>query len=225
MSVEAPVFHIVSDIDNVQGLTVGKILQWSNTWVNRNARANQALTEHDYREDFHRMWGVSLEEGNNRWSEFCSQHMKDIPPEPEMQRVIAGLPVNVVIDDLTSRASHTNEVTSQWVRTHYPRVGKVLHALTDWTNDPHAHKKTKAASLSKFISVGTLASLPDMIVDDEPKHVAGCMEIGIEHCVLYGNYPWNRHAQSTEGVVWLPTASLLQEYVEEAVELKETRVA
>lgn len=216
MAETEPTFYVLSDIDNVQALTTPDIVRWGNTWGDRPT----PLVFEMYREPLHEFLGVSLEEGNTRWRDFCQNHMINIPPDPEMQRVVTDLPSGTLIHNMTSRAKHTSDVTSAWVATHYPRVGKVLHAITDWTNDPNAHLKTKAESILAYVASGKMPGLPDVIIDDEPKHGKGAREIGIGHCVLYGDYPWNRHAQNQYGLVWLPSASLLEEYLLEAYDEK-----
>ncbi|PID30745.1 hypothetical protein CSA80_04180 [Candidatus Saccharibacteria bacterium] len=226
MSIETqPALHVLCDLDNVLGHSALKIVGWSNSWIDRKKLGPGGLSLTDYQENFPAMWGVTLEEGNERWGEFCAEHMPHIPPDEIMQGVIAGLPQNVLLKVLTSRAAHTQEVTRAWVRQHYPRFPDVLHTLTDWTNDPKAHLRTKADAIVHHLRSGNLPCLPDMIVDDEPKHVIACQDLDvdgakIDHVVLYGDYPWNKEAQSALGVTWLPTPLLLEEYMYEAMARK-----
>lgn len=221
MAETEPTFYVLSDIDNVQALTTPDIVRWGNTW----GRRAKPLVLEKYREPLHEFLGVSLEEGNVRWQDFCQNHMINIQPDPEMQHVITNLPSQTLIHNMTSRARHTAAVTSLWVAMHYPKVEGVLHAITDWTNDPHAHLKTKAESIATYIASGEMPRLPDVIIDDEPKHVLGANKIGIGHCVLYGDYPWNKYAQDAHDLVWIPRASLLEEYLLEAYDEKMKKAA
>lgn len=214
---------LLLDLDNVLGLSARGIIEWSNTWA-----PNAPLTIEKYSENFPAMWGVSLEEANERWAEFCRDHMPGIAPDESMQRIIEGLPEVIKRNILTSRGSHTVEVTRHWAEQHYRSVGKVLHGLTDWANDPLAHTRTKADSLQHYVETKQVG-LPDICVDDEPKHTGGLAKFyadrGVNplgHVVLYGAYPWNEHARDRqEGVIWLPTPGLFEEFIHEAIAEKQ----
>ncbi len=209
--VDSPLL-VLYDLDNVLGLTAQAIIDWSNTWVNHSTLGIPELTIEHYRESFPEMWGVNFADGNARWTEFCKEHMDAVPPDAEMQRSLATLPEGIIGAILTSRSQSTKTVTRQWVDLHYPVIKPVLHALMDWSNDPLAHEKTKVNSLETYVDNGSLV-MPDIAIDDEPKHARGYRDMGIAHTILYGRYPWNEHARQDENIVWLPTSGLLVEYI------------
>ncbi len=225
MAETEPTFYVLTDLDNVLGHTAEEIINWSNTWVDLGKLGVDGLTLKHYREDFHTMWGVSREEGGRRWEEFCENHMAAISPDPVMQRVMNAFAKHFSIAVLTSRSRSRAELTAQWVQRHYPQIGQVMHALTDWSVDPEAHLKTKAWSLKEYLRTGLVPVLPDVAIDDEPKHTLAYRDFGVKHALLFGKHAWNTAARKEEGIVWLPNAQLLEEYILEAHDEKMKKAA
>lgn len=225
MAETEPTFYVLSDLDNVLGPTAEEIIRWSNARVDLGRLGIDQLTLGHYREDFHTMWGISKEEASIRWQEFCEQHMAAITPYPEMQRVMTRLADFIGIDVLTSRSRNTKQLTAQWVQRHYPQIDRVMHALTDWSSDPEAHLKTKAWSLEEYMQTGLVPARPDVAIDDEPKHALAYRDFGVEHPILFGDHAWNTGARGEDGIIWIPNAELLEEYILEAHSNKMKKVA
>jgi hypothetical protein len=219
-------FYALHDLDNHLAKSAQAIIDWSNGWVDHDRLGIKKLTLLDYHENFPKLWGVTPEEGNERWAEYCETGLGEVAPIDEMRQVIQRLPVNIVHEILTSRGQHTVTTTHTWATRHYPTIKRVHHATTDWRNDPNAHMRTKAESIRHYLASGCLPRLPDLMADDTPLHLRGCRDLRvngdrIEHIILSGDYPWNKEAQKEEGLVWLPTPELFEEYVLEAAARKQ----
>ncbi len=216
---------MLHDLDDHLANSARALVNWSNGWVDLARLGIAGLTLDHYHEDFPTLWGVSSEEANKRWAEYCSKELGKVEPVADMQRAFQGFPETIISEILTSRGQHTAGVTAEWVARHYPRIQRVHHTTADWQSDPLAHTRTKDESIKHYLKSGILPRLPDLIADDNPNHMRACRDLRaqgarIGHIVLSGDYPWNKAAQRDEGLVWLPTPDLFAEYVLEAADKK-----
>ncbi len=196
---------IAVDIDDVIAAQVEGMLEYS------NQRWGHKLTEEDYDEDFAAMWGVSMEEALRRVEEYLDSgaHGK-FRHYPDSIPVLQKLAKRFDLILITSRRQkELRAETEDWLERFFPDLFKqlVFAGIWDNTNSGDARQRAQHTKADRLKEIGA-----DYLIDDQPKHCLGAVEVGVES-LLFGDYPWNRRlGRLPEGVVRVFSWKAVEEY-------------
>lgn len=190
---------IAVDIDDVLAHNVPEFIRWSNQQYGLH------LTMDDYEEDWARMWQVDRAEGVRRSAVFHEANiMAQYQHHDQAVPVLTKLKQRYELVIITSRPTHLQTMTHEWLTRNYPNLFADVHFAGIWdVVTEHSPKATKA-DLAGQLGISYL-------IDDQPKHILAVAELGIE-AVLFGEYPWNRDTVLPSGVVRCTDWTAIQEY-------------
>lgn len=192
---------IAVDIDDVLAISASNFLDYSNSkWGTR-------LTIDDFDEDWAAMWKIDREAEIERAKQVIDdkvfnthKHFEEATP------VLRKLVKNFKLVVATSRTKTIAGDTLEWIEKHFPGIFAEVHYAGIWDDMEKRHeayKKTKA-DLAKQIGA-------DYLIDDQPKHCIAAADVGIT-TLLFGDYPWNRHAKLSNGVARVHDWSEIEKY-------------
>lgn len=173
---------IAIDIDDVLAASASAFIAFS------NKRWGTHLTLDDFGEDWSKMWSITYDQTIARAREFHDSglissynHYDEALPVLEMLHNRYRLVV------LTSRNLRLDQETREWIGSRYPGLFEEIYfsGIYDNVDNDSKHRayhKTKTDSLN---AIGAA-----YLIDDQPKHVIGAAEAGIQ-AILFGNYSWN----------------------------------
>src|SRR3989338_4292489 len=103
-----------------------------------------------------------------------------IAPRPDAQAVVPFLAADFHLHAVTARPSNLQQITQQWIETHFPNAFRGLHMGNLY--GPPEMRRTKA-QMCADLGIGTL-------IEDNVEYANNCAEHGIR--VLLLDHPWNR---------------------------------
>lgn len=147
--------------------------------------------------DYKQVWGCSQQESNERVHEFYSSHdfLNTVEPIPGAVASIARLRENHDLVIVTSRQLVIEEATRAWIARHFPpgTFGSINFGNAYALKGP---QRTKAEIC--------LEQGCQVLIDDNPKYVRECAEVGIDTLLFDHNleYAWSKPPpppRSTDG--------------------------
>lgn len=180
---------IAVDIDDVLAISAENFINYSNQkWGTR-------LTIDDFHEDWAQMWKIDAASELKRAQRVLEdkvfnshKHFTDALP------VLKKLAKDYKLVIATSRTKTIANDTLEWLDKYFPDLFDEIHHAGIWddlSTRHSAHLETKAELVRQ---IGA-----DYLIDDQPKHCIAAGEAGIK-CVLFGDYPWNRHIKPSKNI-------------------------
>lgn len=170
---------IAVDIDDVIAGHAEMFVEFSNTKYGTN------LTVHNYRDHWAELWDVEPKETERRVAEFHgSGRIASCKIIEGSHEALNELKKRFTLILLTARRDSVNQLTREWIDTHYPHTfDDLIFAgfFDDLSKDGLAMTK---AELARNIRA-------QYLIDDQFKHIKATAEIGIQG-ILFGEYGWNK---------------------------------
>ncbi|OGL30777.1 hypothetical protein A3F37_04135 [Candidatus Saccharibacteria bacterium RIFCSPHIGHO2_12_FULL_41_12] len=185
---------IAIDIDDVIAQHVPEFIEFSNKNYNTN------LSMHDYRDHWAEIWQVDHEEMKKRELDFHSKRVHNFKKLKEADRVLEFLKENYDLVIVTARPQYLVDSTHVWLERFYDGIFSDVHFVPIW----EAGSKITKADVCRQIGA-------DYLIDDMPLHCNIASSAGIT-ALLFGDYPWNRNLDLSEGVVRVNKWSDVAEY-------------
>lgn len=179
---------IAVDIDDVLALSVDSFISWSNEKFGTNIKFE------DYIEDWSELWNISQGETTKRVNRMYEEGLPSRYSHiEEAVKVLNKLKTDYELIVATARRSAEHLVTKSWIKQHYPSVFKDVHFAGIWDEITEESPQKTKAKLCRELGV-------DYLIDDQLKHCIGAHNVGVK-ALLYGDYPWNAHADLPKGII------------------------
>jgi len=184
---------IAIDVDDVLGDYMSKAIEYG------NARFGTNLTSNDGAESWIEMFGVSPEQWVEGFNDFCekTKWYRNEKPMLGAREVLEKLKANFKLVVVTSRGMELKQGTLEWLDENYGSVIDEVFFSGIYDNVDEAedlHGLAKLTKADKLQEIGV-----SYLIDDQPKHVNGAAELGIES-LLFGDYGWSRDVEIVDGV-------------------------
>jgi uncharacterized HAD superfamily protein len=188
------------DADDVLADNAAGFVAFSNrTW-------GTELTVADYTEDWATMWGVDMDEVDERSKVFhASDTVLHYAPDPDALPVLTRLRDCYDLRVVTSRRRELQAHTGLWIATHFSDIFSNVHYSGIFDDfDDSSHLLTKGDIYEELPAA--------YAVDDQLKHCFAALERRIP-AVLFGNRPWNQAKTLPKGVERCENWKEVEEYL------------
>jgi uncharacterized HAD superfamily protein len=191
------------DIDGVLNDIATSFVKLSNENFGTN------FTRDDFSEDFMDVWKVDAVEvkrrldilnKDNRWDKLT-------PIRHDAHAVLEKLKEKYRLAIVTSRPNYLIDFTKKWIDEKFPNIFEDFHAPGIFNPiDENSYKQTKVDICAK-------AGI-DFLIDDQVKHCNAVAPCGTK-ALLFGDEPWNRSEEITDGVTRVKNWAEVEKYFAE----------
>ncbi|MBI2589195.1 HAD hydrolase-like protein [Candidatus Saccharibacteria bacterium] len=173
---------IAIDIDDVLAASADGFLKFSNKRWGTNLRSD------DYTEHWAEMWGIDFDEVKKRrqimhGEKLFTKYRLFDEAKPILKQLAKSYRLVVV----SSRSSHVQADTLEWINQEFPAVFTEIHFAKMWDMENiSVLERLKMTKTELCQEVGA-----DYLIDDQLKHCSAAARAGIK-TILFGDYKWNQ---------------------------------
>jgi uncharacterized HAD superfamily protein len=199
---------IAVDIDEVLASFSKSVVAFVNDKYNANMSISDICSLR-----FDQLWNISVEETNRRMDEFHDSvyFREQLSPVDEMAFHYLGLlKEKFELHVVTARKSKIENITRDWIETHYPNVFTDIHFGNHYISPEEAEESmakgevkhaTKRSKSSMCKDIGAC-----LLIDDHLEYAIDCAEHKLP-AILFGNYSWNRGVISPQHAPYITRVS------------------
>eukprot|EP01039_Chlorochromonas_danica_P003281 gene3281-3598_t len=175
---------VAVDIDEVLAQFIPKLADFHNDIYGGPSLSAESFVSYE----FHKVWGGSIEECNQKMEAFFeSDYFKErIDPMPHALETLQRMKEKYSLHVVTARQHKVEEVTRSWLSKYFPNIFEDIHFGNHYSTSGKSRSK---AEMCKSIGAKVL-------IDDSLIYATQCALADIS-VVLFGHYPWNQCIEST----------------------------